>query len=85
MLDLSRRGFLAGLSASLLAATSLVKIKAKSVIYCNRTIRVRCDVRAIRDRNALLRMEDWAREPVVHLIDRIRDIECTSEDAEAGR
>ena len=69
---LDRRGFLSGLAAALCAPAIIrtpgllmpVKaVKGAPFWYCNRTIRVWADVQAIRDRNVLLRLEDYAGNP----------------------
>jgi hypothetical protein len=73
---LQRRSFLTGLGASLIAspaivrAGSLMPVKAiewtpiRPIFYANRTIRAWIDIEAIRDRNILLRIEDYAGIPL---------------------
>lgn len=40
-------------------------VGVRAVIYCNRTVRYWMDVQAMRDRNVLLRIEDYAGMPVM--------------------
>lgn len=56
----------------------------RPVFYCNRTIRHYMDIQAIRDRNVLLSMDDYAGKPVmgyrgipVKTVDQIQNTEAT--------
>jgi hypothetical protein len=56
----------------------------RPVFYCNRTLRHWMDVQAMRDRNVLLRIDDYAGRPVdgyrgipIKIVDQIVNTEAT--------